>query len=86
MCNIPSAPHFIVSDMSDNDVPIGNVNVEEAAGRIKFLTVQLSILGIYIKKTQRERTNSDNINHQSALLSKLLKPKPEKTFWKIQTW
>jgi len=52
--------------MSDNDVPIGNVNVEEAAGRIELLTVQLSILGIYIKKTQREKTNSDNINHQSA--------------------
>ena len=66
MCNISSAPHFIVSDMSDNDVPIGNVNVEEAAGRIELLTVQLSILGIYIKKTQRKRTNSDNINHQSA--------------------
>ena len=50
MCNVSSASHFIDSDMSDNDVPIGNDNVEE----------------IYIKKTQREKTNSDNINHQSA--------------------
>ena len=66
MCNVSSAPHFIDSDMSDNDVPIGNDNVEEAEGRIKLLTVQLSILEIYIKKTQREKTNSDNINHQSA--------------------
>ena len=33
MCNISSAPHFIDSDMSDNDVPIGNDNVEEAEGR-----------------------------------------------------
>ena len=41
-------PNFIVSDMSDNDVPIGNDNVEEAEGRIEFLTVQLSIHEIYV--------------------------------------
>ena len=48
MCTISSAPHshFIISDMSDNDVPIGNDNVEEAEGRIELLTVQLSILEI----------------------------------------
>ena len=70
MCTISSAPHshFIISDMSDNDVPIGNDNAmwKKQKERIKLLTVQLSILEIYIKKTQREKTNSDNINHQSA--------------------
>ena len=68
MCNKSSAPHFIDSDMSDNDVPIGNDNAmwKKQKERIKLLTVQLSILEIYIKKTQREKTNSDNINHQSA--------------------
>ena len=49
-----------------------------------MLTVQLSILEIYIKKTQREKTNSDNINTISKV-SKKLRPKPEKAFWKIQT-
>ncbi len=65
MCNKSSAPHFIDSD---NDVPIGNDNAmwKKQKERIKLLTVQLSILEIYIKKTQREKTNSDNINHQSA--------------------
>ena len=36
MCNISSASHFIDSDMSDNDVPIGNDNVEEAEGENKI--------------------------------------------------
>ena len=54
MCNTSSAPNFIVSDMSDNDVPIGNDNVEEAEGRIEFLTVQLSIHEIYVHQEDPE--------------------------------
>ena len=69
MCTISSAPHshFIISDMSDNDVPIGNDNVEEAEGRIELLTVQLAILKIYIKKRERGRpiVTTSIVNQQS---------------------